>query len=237
MSDHSKQSALIVQGGWDGHQPAQVAAIFERELKAMGFDVEVSDSLESFADAGRMKSLSLVVPVWTMGEITGDQLAGVCGAVESGVGLAGCHGGMCDAFRNSDRWQWMTGGQWVAHPGDTNVTYTVNLGPERGELTAGLDDFQVKSEQYYLHVDPAVKVWATTTFPVPGGEGPHEPNGKVVMPQVWTKYFGAGRVFYNALGHDAALFEQCEPALELMRRGFRWAAQSAAGSAAGSTAR
>ncbi len=216
------KEALIVQGGWDGHEPDKVARIFRRELEADGFNVEVRDALDVFADAGRLARLSLIVPIWTMGKITAEQLKGVTEAVAAGVGLAGCHGGMCDAFRDAPEWQFMTGGQWVAHPGNDGVRYAVRLGPERGPINEGLGDFEVTSEQYYLHVDPAVKVFAYTEFPV--ADGPHAPNGTVRMPQVWTKRWGEGRVFYNALGHVANVFDVPE-ALELMRRGFRWAAR------------
>ena len=218
------QQALIVQGGWPGHEPAAVAERFRRELVGLGFDVEVSDSLASFDDAAALAKLSLIVPHWTMGQIEPERSKNVCAAVEAGVGLAGCHGGMCDAFRNDNHWQFMTGGQWVAHPGNDGVEYRVTPGPERGELNDGLGEFTVKSEQYYLHVDPAVKVWATTRFPTPGADGPHGKNGPVDMPQVWTKFYGEGRVFYNALGHKPDVFDVPE-AMELMRRGFRWAAK------------
>ena len=42
---------------------------------------------------------------------------------------------------------------------------------------------------------------ATTRFPV--ADGPHAPNGPVEMPVLWTKLYGKGRVFYDALGHTA----------------------------------
>ncbi len=216
------KKALIVQGGWDGHEPAQVAEVFRRVLAEEVFDVEVSATLDVFLDKAKLMDLSLIVPVWTMGTITDAQAKPVLRAVESGVGLAGCHGGMCDAFRQHTDWQWMTGGQWVAHPGNDGVKYAVKIGPEQSEITAGIADFEVSSEQYYLHVDPAVKVLATTRFPV--AHGPHERNGPVAMPQVWTKYWGEGRVFYNALGHHADVVES-EPNLTLMRRGFLWAAR------------
>lgn len=214
------REALIVQGGWDGHEPAKVAEIFRRELSADGFSVKVSDTLDAFLDAERLSRLALVVPIWTMGKITEQQLKNVTTAVQSGLGMAGCHGGMCDAFRDAPDWQFMTGGQWVAHPGNDSVRYAVKIGPERGAINEGLRDFEVTSEQYYLHVDPAVKVWAHTQFPV--ADGPHAPNGPVQMPQVWTKRYGEGRVFYNALGHNAGVFDIPE-AIELMRRGFRYA--------------
>lgn len=216
--------ALIVQGGWTGHQPAQVAEIFARVLREEGFDVEVSDTLDAFRDASKVSSLSLIVPVWTMGKIERDQAEPVFNAVrEHGVGIAGCHGGMCDSFRDNTEWQFMTGGQWVAHPGNDGVRYTVKIGPTPSPITAGISDFEVATEQYYMHVDPAVKVLATTRFPV--ADGPHSGNGPVDMPVVWTKLYGRGRVFYNSLGHQAAIIA-AEPCLTIMRRGFLWAAKS-----------
>ena len=217
-------NARIVQGGWDGHQPKLVAELFREILAGEGFAVEVSDTLDSFVDEEKLKSLALIVPIWTMGRITGDQCKAVCDAVASGVGLAGCHGGMCDAFRDATEWQFMTGGQWVAHPGNDGVKYAIHIKDPDHPVTAGLKDFAVASEQYYMHVDPAVRVLATTTFPTPGASGPHEPNGFFEMPQVWTKYYGKGRVFFNALGHHADVFAIPE-AREMMRRGFNWAAK------------
>jgi type 1 glutamine amidotransferase len=213
--------ALIVWGGWDGHQPREVAEVFRRALVADGFDVDVADSLDAFADEKELMGLDLIVPVWTMGEISKEQLGPVLRAVEGGTGLAGCHGGMCDSFRNATDWQFMTGGQWVAHPGNDGVRYGVKIGPVKHAITEGVGDFEVASEQYYMHVDPAVKVLATTRFPV--APGPHAGNGPVDMPVVWTKVYGKGRVFYNSLGHHADVIER-EPVLTIMRRGFAWAA-------------
>ncbi len=217
------KKALIVKGGWVGHEPVQVGDIFERELKGMGFDVEVSETLDSFLDLEKRMALNLIVPIWTMGEITKEQVKGATDAVASGVGMAGCHGGMCDAFRQSTVWQFMTGGQWVAHPGNNGVEYIVNIKPGSSPIIEGIKDFMVKSEQYYLHVDPAVDVLATTPLPIV--DGPHAPNGHVDMPVVWTKFWGKGRVFYNSLGHHADVFD-IEPALLLMKRGFEWAAKA-----------
>lgn len=213
--------ALIVWGGWDGHEPEQVAAIFERILKEEQFEVEVSNTLESYADAEKLLGLDLIVPLWTMGQIEQELVNNVSAAVQSGVGLAGIHGGMCDAFRNNVDWQFMTGGQWVAHPGNDGVEYMVNMKRGSSPLLDHIEDFQVKSEQYYLHVDPAVEVLATTRFPVV--TGPHAANGPVDMPVVWTKRWGAGRVFYNSLGHHADIVDM-KPVTEMMRSGFKWTA-------------
>lgn len=140
----------------------------------------------------------------------------------NGVGLAGCHGGMCDSFRNNVDWQFMTGGNWVAHPGNDGVEYMVNIKHSTSPLLEGLSDFKVVSEQYYLHFDPAVEILATTRFPVV--DGPHAANKAVDMPVVWTKRWGQGNVFYNSLGHKANIVSMPEVTL-MMRRGFLWAAE------------
>lgn len=218
----AERQALIVWGGWDGHEPKEVAGIFRGVLEEEGFQVEVSDTLEAFADAEKLRKLDLIVPVWTMGQIEGKLAANVSAAVQSGVGLAGCHGGMCDAFRTNVEWQFMTGGQWVAHPGNDGVEYVVNIRHRTSPLLEGIEDFTVKTEQYYMHVDPAVEVLATTRFPlVPG---PHSLNKPVDMPVVWTKRWGIGRVYYCSLGHKADIVELPQ-VKRMMRRGFVWAAE------------
>lgn len=216
------KSALIVQGGWNGHEPQKVAERFKRILVSEGFEVEISDNLDAFLDIEKLKSLHLIIPQWTMGKITKEQFGPVIEAVASGVGLAGCHGGMCDAFRECVQWQFMTGGQWVSHPGSDGVEYMVNLKNSSSPITQGINDFKVKSEQYYVHVDPAIEVLATTRFPVI--DYYHSTNKQVDVPVVWTKMWGMGRVFYNSLGHHDDVFETSE-IQELMRRGFLWAAE------------
>ena len=216
------KKALIVQGGWDGHQPVQVCELFKSILEGSDFKVEVSDTLDSFLDKEKLLELDLIIPIWTMGQITPEQMWPVVEAVAAGVGIAGCHGGMCDAFRNSVQWQFMTGGNWVSHPGADGVEHVINIKRGSSSIVEGIEDFTVKSEQYYLHVDPAIEVLATTRFPVV--DGPHATNGPVDVPQIWTKRWGAGRVFYNALGHHADVLE-VDPVPEIMRRGFLWAAE------------
>ena len=221
MSAAAAREALIVHGGWDGHEPRKVSEVFRQVLAHEGFAVTVSDRLESLEDPALLGRIDLLVPIWTMGEIASEQVQAVSTAVAGGVGMAGCHGGMCDTFRNSTLWQFVTGGNWVAHPGGDGTEYTVNIRVSSSGITDGIEDFAVRSEQYYLHVDPAVEVLATTRFPV--ADGPHAANGAVDMPVVWTKRWGAGRVFYNSLGHHAGVIAAPAP-LELMRRGFLWAA-------------
>jgi uncharacterized protein len=217
-----KRNALIVCGGWDGHQPDQVAEIFRGILEEENFNVEVSNNLESYSDPEKLKSLDLIVPHWTMGEIPKKYVLNVSEAVMSGVGLAGCHGGMCDSFRNNVDWQFMTGGNWVAHPGNDGVEYMVNIKHSSSPLLEGFTDFKVVSEQYYLHFDPAVEVLATTRFPII--DGPHAFNKAVDMPVVWTKRWGYGRIFYSSLGHSANIVNMPEVS-QIMQRGFLYAAE------------
>ena len=216
-----KRKALIVWGGWDGHEPELVAKRVERILKEENFEVTVKDTLDAFLDYDYLTTLDLIFPAWTMGEIKGEQCGPVLRAVASGVGLAGNHGGICDAFRTNTEWQFMCGGNWVAHPGNDGTPYKVNIRHSSSPITFGLKDFDVASEQYYLHVDPAVEILATTRFPI--ANGPHILNKHTDMPTVWTKMWGYGRVFYTALGHHDDVFNIPE-AGEILKRGMLWAA-------------
>jgi len=211
--------ALMVWGGWEGHEPKQCVDIFAPLLEESGFEVEIADTLDVYLDKDLMDSLSLIVPVWTMGTITPEQEKGLLDAVASGVGIAGWHGGMGDSFRNNTDYQWMVGGQWVAHP-DGITDYVVNIVDHEDPITKGIDDFKMHSEQYYMHVDPSNEVLATTTFNSPAAPWI---NG-TVMPVVWKRMWNKGRVFYSSLGHVAADFEVPE-ALEIQKRGMLWASR------------
>jgi len=205
------KKALIVQGGWQGHEPKEVSEILGDALNEKGFEVEISDTLDAFRNEERLTALDLIVPIWTMGKIEKDQLNPLLAAVRSGTGIAGVHGGMGDAFREQTEYQYMVGGQWVSHPGGAGVTYQVHVEDQSDPLVAGIRDFSVTSEQYFMHVDPGNRVLATTRF------------GDVVMPVTWTKMYGEGRVFYCSLGHNAEVARQAE-VLEMVTRGMLWAA-------------
>jgi type 1 glutamine amidotransferase len=209
--------ALVVQGGWDGHSPRAFAEAYASMLREEGFSVEIASSLDALL--GGLDDLSLIVPIWTMGTISDEQLRSLLDAVAGGVGLAGFHGGAGDAFRAAPEYQWMVGGQFVAHP-DGIKDYDVTIVDRESPITRGLADFRVTSEQYYMHVDPANHVLATTTFhpaTAPWAEG-------VVMPVAWTRRWGTGAVFYCSIGH--AVEELDVPEVGAMqRRGMLWAAR------------
>ena len=213
------KTALIVWGGWEGHEPKQCVDIFAPWLESQGFKVEISHTLDAYLDYEKLKALDLIVHVFTMATITPEQEKGLLEAVKSGVGLAGWHGGLADSFRSNTEYQFMVGGQWVAHPGGV-IDYDVDITKPNDPIVKGLKHrFHMKSEQYYMHVDPVDEVLATTTF-----SGQYAPWTKgVVMPVVWKKHYGKGRVFYTSLGHVAADFNVPE-AREIVKRGMLWAA-------------
>ena len=216
MSKH----ALVVWGGWDGHTPKQSVDRFIPFLEQNGFAVTVSGDLASYADAALMATQDLIVQCVTMSKISNEQFKGLNDAVKAGCGLAGWHGGLCDSFRENTEYQWMTGGQWIAHPGNC-MDYDVHIANQFDAVTAGLADFRMpKTEQYFMHVDPGNTVLATTRFT---GEHADEVR-EVIMPVVWKKKWGKGKVFYNSLGHTFADFDIPECRI-MTERGLLWAAR------------
>lgn len=243
------RKAFIFYGGWDGHEPEKVSQRFKRMLEKEDFEVTVDDNMDRLADKEFLKSMDLIIPLWTQGTMDDRYAFHISEAVENGTGIAGCHGGMCDSFRWNIEYQFITGSQWVSHPGDVwyhhisdlseenlnyvqkyypspegafETDYTVNV--RRGAaspIVEGISDFSVRTEQYYLHLDPCVNVLATTQVET---VGPHSANGPVAMPVVYTKLWGKGRVFYSSMGHQDHIFDIPEVA-EITRRGFLWAAR------------
>ena len=212
------REALIVWGGWSGHEPEKGAHIISDMLESDGFKVYIENTTEAFADPA-IADMSLIVPIYTMSKIEKEELDNLTKAVQGGVGLGGFHGGMCDAFRDQVAYQFMCGGQWVAHPGNI-IDYRVDIARPDDPVMKGLTSFAYRSEQYYMHVDPSNEVLATTTF-----SGEHAPwiEG-VVMPVVWKRRHGAGRVFYSSLGHVASEFEVPQMRT-ILHRGLLWAAR------------
>jgi uncharacterized protein len=215
------KKALVVCGGWETHEPTPKGEILKKWLEDDGLDVVLSHSLDAFVEED-LKEFNIIIPIWSnLSDLTisSEQAGKVVEAVKDGVGIAGIHNGMY-SFPGQFDWHFMTGAHWVAHPGGGEINYKVNIKKSSGHpIIDGIDDFSVCSEQFYLHVDPAAEVLATTRFPV--AEGPHSANGEVDMPVVITKMWGKGRVYYCALGHRADDFK-AEPTATLIKRGLRW---------------
>jgi type 1 glutamine amidotransferase len=212
------KSALIVWGGWDGHTPEQSARFVASLLEAQDYSVDIESTTEAFADE-TLGRYDLIIPAITMSRIEREELTNLLAVVRAGTGLAGFHGLMCDSFRNEPDYQFMTGGQWVAHPGNI-IDFTVNVTRPDDPIMQGVGDFTYHSEQYYMHFDPSVEVLATTTF---SGQYFDEIDG-VVMPVAWKRRFGKGRVFYSALGHVVDEF-QVPQMRTIFERGALWASR------------
>ena len=210
------KNALIFWGGWDGHTPDKSAEVVRGLLTAHGFDVAESTAALAQKD---LSVFDLIVPMVTMSKIEKEELNALTAAIAGGVGLAGFHGTMGDSFRNETEYQFMVGGQWVSHPGNI-IDYRVNITRTEDPIMTGIGDFDYRSEQYYMHVDPSNEVLATTTF-----SGDHLDFIKgIVMPVVWKKRYGKGRVFYSSLGHRFEEFDVPQMRT-IFERGAVWAAR------------
>jgi len=213
---------LFTYGGWNGHEPEKFRDYFTPWLKEQGADVHVYSTLDPYTDKPLMDSIDLIIQIFTMSQITKEQEKGLLESIEkNGTGMAGWHGGMGDAFRNNPDYQFMVGGQWVAHPGGV-IDYRVNIRNHKDEITKGLSDFNMHSEQYYMHTDPNVKVLATTRF-----------NGAInswidgcIIPAAWKKMYGKGRIFYTSLGHNLDHITKVPQAITMLQRGIQWASAS-----------
>jgi type 1 glutamine amidotransferase len=216
------KKALVVRGGWKGHTPVEASDIFVASLKDEGYDVTVSDTLDSYTDEALMGSVDLIVQCVTMSDFSGEQWKGLNKAVYAGAGFAGWHGGIIDSFRNNTGYQFMTGGQWVDHPGGCEPTYTVNITDADHPITQGISDFELSgTEQYYCHVDPGVHVLATTVFSGKHGD-PTQYPANTVMPYAWTRTWGKGKVFVAAWGHTFEDFNVPQ-AKKMVENGLKWA--------------
>ncbi len=216
MKTSNDKKALIIYGGWDGHEPEKMAQLTAQALNTAGYDVNLQASLDCLDDLPLLQACDLIIPIWTMGSLSDERQKNLCQAVREGSGLGGFHGGMADAFRGSIDYEWMVGAHFVAHPyvGPYHVYVTDGTHPAMSDLPAS---FAYDSEQYYLQFDPAIHMLATTVY---------EHEGRTVnMPVVWTKPWGSGRVFCSALGHKTAEFETYPQVWAMTVRGLLWASR------------
>jgi len=212
------RKAIIVWGGWQGHEPEQCAGIVGDLLREDGFAVEVTGDLGIFGSP-LLAQADLLVPVITGEKLEKAHADALLDAVRGGLGLGGHHGALATSFKESWPFRYVSGVTWVAHPGNI-IDFRVAVTRQDDPVMEGIPDFDYRSEQYYLHYDPTVEILATTTF-----TGAHDSAARnVVMPVVFKRHFGAGRIFYSALGHVAAEFDHPYMPL-ILRRGLAWAAR------------
>lgn len=226
------RNALVVRGGWEGHHPVEATDLFIPFLERSGFRVRIEDSNEVYADPDAMEQVHLILQCVTMSDISREAFLGLRSAVERGAGLAGWHGGIADSYRNNADYLQLVGGQFATHPSkhpdecsqseaDNFLPYTVELTAEgrAHEITAGLEDFPLHTEQYWVLHDDLIDVLATTTHPVQPYHPWHRP---ITSPAVWTRLWGAGRIFVATPGHSLDVLR--DPTVRtIIERGMLWA--------------
>lgn len=231
----NSRSAVVVRGGWEGHSPVEATDRFIPFLREQGFEVRVEDTPEVYADADVMRHVDLVVQCYTMGTATDAAVAGLRASVATGTGFAGWHGGIADSFRNTADYLHLVGGQFACHPArdpehpagdqsDNYVSYRIDIVPEQAEhpIVAGLDGFDLYSEQYWVLWDRYVDVLATTTQATRPGDPWHRP---VTSPAIWTRSWGEGRIFVTTPGHSLDVLDN--PSVRtVIERGLLWAART-----------
>lgn len=221
------KNIVYVYGGWKGHKPAESVDFMVPKLRAEGANVKVFESLSVYADEKLMVETDLIIQTWTMGKLTKKQFKGLEKAIMNGTGFSGWHGGLGDAFRDNLKYQFLVGGQFVSHPGG-KIDHSIKIIDRKDRITQGIEDFDLKkTEQYYMLIDPNIKVLAVSILDRDKyGKSDKEEN-KIkgsTMPVVWKKNYGNGRVFYSSIGHNLTDFDVPE-VLKIQMRGFRWAAE------------
>jgi type 1 glutamine amidotransferase len=222
VTGHHPRQALVVRGGWDGHAPVETTELFRPDLVAAGFEVTVAEDLEVYRDAALLSRTDLIVQCWTGGTLTAEQRDGLLAAVHAGTGLAGWHGGLVATFGDSLEYLRMVGGLFLHHP-EQFLDHDVTIEPAYAEhpIVAGIGNFTVHTEQYWMLTDSRNRVLASTVIaPADGGHG----TGPVPMPVVWTREWGAGKIFFSAIGHRLDDLRQ-PPVRALTGRGLVWASR------------
>jgi uncharacterized protein len=233
MAATGNPRALIMRGGWDGHQPVEATDSFIPFLTVNGYEVRVEDTSAVYADADYMATVDVIVQTNTMNKIDPEELRGLTTAVENGTGMAGWHGGIADSYRESSDYLQFIGGQFATHPAkaprdelpgdgtDCFVRYSVDIVPERADhpIVAGIGDFELTTEQYWVLSDGYNDVLATTTIPARDFDPWHRP---ITCPAVWTRLWGKGRIFVATPGHDMGVL--ADPNVRtIIERGILWA--------------
>lgn len=229
-----KKTALVVRGGWDGHQPVEATELFIPFLESNGYDVRVEESTKIYADARYMAGVDLIMQCMTMTTIEKDEFEGLRGAVENGTGLAGWHGGIADSYRNTSDYLHLIGGQFACHPGkdpdectggqaDNYIPYTVTMLPAAAEhpITQGIGDFDLVTEQYWVLTDDYIDVLATTTQKVRAWDPWHR---EVTSPAIWTRQWGQGSIFVATPGHNMEVLQD-STVRTIIERGLLWASR------------
>ena len=217
-------NVLYLYGGWPGHYPYDIAAWSRDLFDELDFDVEESQDI--FTLDRDLSGYDLIVLGWnnalTTEDLSDSQEKNLLDAVAAGTGVAAWHGAAA-AFRASLKYHFLLGGDFIEHPGGEAYPqpYRVTITDRDHEVTADVEDFDVASEQYYMHADPNNHVLAETVF-----TGEHLPWLEGLRsPVSWVRDWGTGRVFYHSIGHTPA--DLANPNIRrLTKQGLRYAARA-----------
>ena len=181
-----------------------------------------------------MANIDLIVQCNTMNTIEKPEIAGLRAAVAAGTGLAGWHGGIADSYRHEADYLQLIGGQFAHHPSkhpslctgdqsDYYIPYRIDVNPDAAAnpIMAGIDSFDLVSEQYWVLSDDYNDVLATTTLEAREWDTWNRP---ITSPAVWTRQWGEGRVFVSTAGHNVAVLEN-ENVNTIIERGLLWASR------------
>lgn len=154
----------------------------------------------------------------TSGELafTADQKSAILAFVSGGKGFMGAHSA-ADTLHDWPDYATLLGASFKEHP--WTRTATVIVEDQSHPATMGLGDSFALMEEFYAFTDnprPRVRVLLRLDTASVGASGDY--------PLAWTLSYGAGRVYYNALGHFSGTWR--DPRFQRQLTGaVRWAAQ------------
>ena len=222
----SKPRVLLIWNDTIHHKGSTKSEFWAKKLIEDGFEVERVNSTYPLCDPDQLRSYSLIILSWSEEHIIREQALNLIDAVGyGGVGLAGYHE-MSTAFRQYD-WHFLLGSFMATHPGlaanKQKERHIVNICKPDDPIMQGISSFEHVSEQFYLLHDGdnlnevlADTVIANSDYPWIKG---------LRSPLAYKRKFGAGRIFYSALGHFPEEFEM-ENVFTIMHRGMLWAAKT-----------
>jgi type 1 glutamine amidotransferase len=215
------RNALVVVNGDDIHHDLLSAAtVFQQLGIEAGLVTRRAMGLNRFVDARPETADAHVYLFYTAGgQFPTAQQEALAASVAAGKGLVGVHGANIlgwegDDVDPADRPYFdLLGNRYLSHgPGHHEGRHTIEIVGEH-PITEGLEDFELFDEYYeFEFADDDVQILAQR----------HRADGEVI-PVLYVRTIGAGRVVYLALGHDMRSWGE-PPVRTLVRRSLAWAA-------------
>ena len=180
-------------------------------LKAMGeksgaFQVTVTQDVGAFTREN-LKNYAAVM-FYTTGELpfTDEEKRALVDFLKSGHGFIGVHSAT-DTLYEWDVYNQIIGGHFDGHPWHQLVT--VNVVDPDSKLVSGLGkSFQITDEIYQIKQFQASGTHVLLTLDPTSVDltKPSVHKNDYGWPICWTRMFGKGRVYYNSLGHEDAVW-------------------------------